>query len=75
VNNRLRAVTRAVAVPWPHNATRHSFVSYHLAQFQNAGKTALDAGHTEQMLFAHYREIVQPAAAAEFWAIRPQPTL
>jgi integrase len=74
VANRLRAVTLAAAVPWPHNATRHSFVTYHLAAFENAGKTALEAGHTEQILFNHYREIVKPEVAAAFWAIRPKPT-
>lgn len=74
VNNRLRAVTAACGVPWHHNATRHSFVTYHLAEFQNAAKTALEAGHTEQILFNHYREVVKPAVAHEFWAIRPKTT-
>lgn len=63
---------KAHGVPWPHNVTRHSFCSYHLQQFQNAGKTAIEAGHTEQMLFAHYRELVTPAAAAEYWSIMPK---
>ena len=66
------ALARETGVPWHHNVTRHSFVSYHLAEFQNAGKTALEAGHSEAMLFAHYRELVTPAASREFWAIRPQ---
>ena len=57
--------------PWPHNVTRHSFCSYHLAAFQNAGQTALQAGHSEAMLFHHYREVVSPEASAEFWAIVP----
>ena len=69
VNNRLSRITRLAGVPWPHNACRHSFVSYHLAKFGSAGKTALEAGHTEQMLFAHYREIVTREAAEAFWAI------
>lgn len=67
----IRAVIRASKVEWHHNVTRHSFVSYHLAQFQNAAKTALEAGHTEQMLFAHYRELVTQAQATEFWSIKP----
>ena len=57
---------------WPQNAPRHSFCSYHLAMHQNAGKTALEAGHSEQMLFAHYREIVTREDAAAFWGIRPK---
>ena len=74
-SNRWRLFTAALAretgVPWHHNVTRHSFVSYRLAQSQNAGKTALEAGHSEAMLFAHYRELVTPAASQEFWAIWP----
>jgi integrase len=58
-------------VEWSHNVTRHSFVSYHLAAFNNAGRTALEAGHSETMLFKHYRALVTPAAAKEFWEIRP----
>lgn len=75
VSNRWRMFTAkllaATGVPWPANVTRHSFCSYHLAEFQNAGKTALESGHSEAMLFAHYRALVTPAAAAEFWSIRP----
>ena len=75
VCNRHAALTAAAkekGVPWPHNAARHSFVSYHLAKFQSAGKTALEAGHTEQMLFAHYRQIVTPADAKKFFNVRPK---
>jgi integrase len=68
----VRSVIRASGVEWPKNVTRHSFVSYHLAAFQNAAKTALEAGHSEAMLFAHYRELVTPEAAAEFWALTPE---
>ena len=67
----VREVIALSKVAWEHNVTRHSFVSYHLAEFQNAGKTALESGHSEAMLFKHYRALVTPTAAAEFWAIRP----
>lgn len=68
----IRAVLKLSKVPWVRNATRHCFVSYHLARFDNAGKTALEAGHTEQVTFAHYRALVTPAVAAEFWSIVPK---
>lgn len=75
VSQRMRTFTAALrqkhAIEWPHNVTRHSFVSYHLAEHQSAAKTALEAGHTEQMLFAHYREVVTPQAAKDYWAIVP----
>jgi hypothetical protein len=64
-------VARLSGAPWPANVTRHSFVSYHLAAFENAGKTALEAGHSEAMLFAHYRAVVTETTALEFWALRP----
>ena len=67
----VRRVIKLSKVPWPHNVARHSFVSYHLAHFQAANKTALEAGHSEQVLFAHYRALVAPSAAAEFWGITP----
>jgi len=75
VNNRMRWFTAALkkrhGIDWPHNVTRHSWCSYHLAHFRNAAETALQAGHTEQMLFQHYRELVTPDQAKEFWAIAP----
>jgi integrase len=74
-NNQSRWFTAALLkkhkIPWPHNVTRHSFVSYALADCQSAARVALEAGNTEQMIFAHYRELVTPAAAVAFWSIRP----
>jgi integrase len=68
---RIREAVKLAGLLWPKNVTRHSFVSYHLAAFENAGKTALEAGHSEAMLFGHYRELVTRQAATEFWNIRP----
>lgn len=72
--NRIREIGRAAGVPWPHNVTRHSFVSYRLAATGSAGATALEAGHSEAMLFRHYRALVTPQAAAEFWGVSPPRT-
>ncbi|MFN0069059.1 MAG: tyrosine-type recombinase/integrase [Limisphaerales bacterium] len=69
--NRIREIVRAAGTGWPQNVTRHSFVSYRLAATDNAAKTALEAGHAEAILFRHYRAIVSPAAAAAYWALRP----
>lgn len=69
--NRIRGVALKSGIPWPHNVTRHSFVSYHLGHFGSASKTAVEAGHSEAMLFRHYRALVTPSAAAAFWALRP----
>ena len=69
--DRVRQAVRASGVVWPHNVTRHSFVSYRLASLANAGQVAMEAGTSEAMLFRHYREVTTPEAAAAFWAIRP----
>ena len=67
----VRAVIKRSGVHWPANVTRHSFCSYHLAEFESASKTALEAGHSEAMLFAHYRELVTKEQAGQFWTLTP----
>ncbi len=62
----------APAVEWKHNALRHSFISYRLAEIQNAGQVALEAGNSPQMIFKHYRELVRPAEAKAWFAIVPK---
>jgi integrase len=59
---------------YPHNAARHSFVSFHLAKYQDAAQTAYLAGHSEQMLFGHYRELVETADAETFFGLLPDPS-
>lgn len=71
VNGLGHRIARELGFGWPSNVTRHSFCSYHLARFGNAARTALEAGHTEAMLFKHYREIVTRQAAEEFFNIVP----
>jgi hypothetical protein len=48
-------------------------VSYRLAATGNAAQTALESGHDQAVLFAHYREIVRPKDAERFFSIRPAP--
>lgn len=74
VRNRVRRFYRVryvAGVPWSHDVTRHSFVSYHLAAWRSAAQTALEAGHSEAVLFQHYREVVTPDQARQFWELRP----
>ena len=56
---------------WPPNALRHSFGSYHLAQFKDAAALALQMGNSPDMIFRHYRELVRPKDAARYWQIKP----
>lgn len=57
------------AFKWKHNALRHSFISYRVADIQNVAQVALEAGNSPQMIFKHYRELVRPAAAKEWFAL------
>lgn len=58
---------------WPQNALRHSFASYHVAQYRDPVRTAYLLGHRggTDMLDSHYRGLVSSAKAKEFWALRP----
>jgi hypothetical protein len=56
---------------WKHNALRHSFISYRVAETQDVAKVSLEAGNSPQMIFKHYRELVQPEAAKASFAIAP----
>ncbi len=63
---------KAAEIEWPANALRHSYASYHLAQFKNAAATAAELGHTSPaMLYKHYRELVRPDAATKWWQVMP----
>lgn len=55
----------------PKNVLRHSYISYELARCQNVDAVAIQAGNTPDIIFDHYREVVTPAAAKQFWALRP----
>ena len=56
---------------WKHNALRHSFISYRVAQVQNVAQVALEAGNSPRMIFSNYRELVRPDDAAKWFSITP----
>src|SRR6266700_2869009 len=58
-----KQVAEQAGIQWKHNALRHSFASYRLAQIQNANQVALETGHTVKVLFRNYRELVTPEEA------------
>jgi integrase len=59
-------------VEWPHDGLRHSFASYHLAQFQDAPALALQLGHeSTSLIFSNYRHRVKPRDAEEYFGLRP----
>ena len=69
---RKTARTQAGMSKWKPNSLRHSFCSYHYAMYEDAGKTAAQAGHTSPATtFAHYRELVSSEDAKKYWNIFP----
>ncbi|HTX21443.1 MAG TPA: tyrosine-type recombinase/integrase [Candidatus Aquilonibacter sp.] len=60
------------AVAWKHNALRHSFISYRVADVQNVAQVALEAGNSPAMIFGHYRELVTADDAKTWFAIAPK---
>lgn len=61
----------ASGVRWKQNGLRHSFVSYHLALEQNAAKTALISGHTQEEAEESYLELVTQEEAKRWFSIFP----
>lgn len=57
---------------WKHNALRHSFISYRVAETQNVAQVALEAGNSPRVVFSNYRELVRPADAMKWFAIEPK---
>jgi integrase len=66
------AAVKKSGVAWKNNGLRHSFISYRLAQIQNAAQVSLEAGNSPGMVFQHYRELVKPEAATAWFAIAPE---
>src|ERR1035441_7675178 len=71
VDAALRKEEPPKAFSWKHNALRHSFISYRVAQIQNVAQVALEAGNSPRMVFSNYREIVRPADAEKWFGITP----
>lgn len=69
----LREIHARAGVVARPNAARHTFASYALAAGEDAPAVALAMGHFRDTatLFAHYRALATPKAAAVFFAILP----
>ena len=59
------------AVKWKQNALRHSYASYRFAQTTNAGRVAGELGNSAAVVHRHYRELVKPADAERWFAVKP----
>jgi integrase len=68
---RLNYVGEKAGFGWRQNALRHSYASYRLAEIQDAARVALELGNSPEKLFKHYRELVAPEAATDWFSIFP----
>jgi integrase len=65
-------VFRLAGVVNPGNVLRHSFCSYHVAQYRDAARTAVILCHTSpRTLYRHYKGIATAADAAAYFSILP----
>jgi integrase len=67
----IRNAASNAKIKWKHNALRHSFISYRLAEVQDVNRVALEAGNSPQMIFRHYRELTTPEQACTWFSIAP----
>jgi integrase len=57
---------------WAKNGLRHSYISYRLAVIHDTARVALEAGNSPEIIFGHYRELVTPEDAADWFAVKPE---
>jgi integrase len=69
--NAKRRIAGVPALEWKANATRHSFISYRLAQIQNVNQVAMEAGNSAGIIHSHYKELVRPSDAVAWFGIAP----
>ena len=72
---RIRKMTKRAAGAlglscWPRNCLRHSFASYHLAEFADPSKTSFEMGHASpSLLYSTYANSVTRRDAKAYWTL------
>lgn len=63
---------RAGVTKWVRGTARHCFASYYLFAGHKIDDLIRNMGHVDDvMIYTHYRELVTPEDAVEFWQILP----
>ena len=57
--------------PWPHNALRHSAISYRVALEKDLAKIAYESGNSPAIIQRHYNGLASPQTAKAFFSITP----
>lgn len=61
----------SIGATWKDNGCRHSFISYLIAQKDNAALVAKEAGNSEAIIHKHYKALATKTEAAQYFAIMP----
>jgi hypothetical protein len=67
----IRNAATEVKLKWAHNALRHSYITYRLAEIQDLNRVALEAGSSPKMVHEHYRELATPDQSSAWFSIAP----
>lgn len=71
-NKQIAKIACHAGINWKHNALRHSFISYRVAECADVPRVADEAGNSPQMVRQHYLRRVKPALAAQWFNIVPE---
>ena len=71
-NKQIAKIARHAGIKWKHNALRHSFISYRVAECADVPRVADEAGNSPQMIRQHYLRRVKPALAVQWFAVVPE---
>jgi integrase len=71
VRDEATTLAKELGIGWPKNVLRHSCISYRVALTGDVPRTALESGNTPAIIFRHYREVVDEAAAKAWFGIMP----
>jgi integrase len=69
--DRTRKLGREYKLTLPENCTRHSWISYRLAESKDLAATALEAGNSPQIIRKHYLKLRSATQAAQWFGILP----
>lgn len=71
MHRKLEQACRAAGLEWPHNALRHSSISYSMALTKDAAAVAEAHGHSISRMQESYKANVTESCAREWFAIMP----
>ncbi len=71
IRDEATALAKDTEIGWPKNVLRHSCISYRVALTGDVPRTALESGNSPAIIFRHYREVVDEAAAKAWFGIMP----